>query len=201
MSTLSFAPVTNSSGDCFTTSNSHFDVAAPARMADGRGFTDYRPRCLQYPLKVTGMWGEHDGRQKMIHATNLLQEEARATLRKKMGPVKGSCVDTQVPELYKRVCTWRGCETVPGHYAGIGTGRIFVPNAAAAANDPDGLAKLTLPAMANTYPLEGSDSANQCAEDDREKLWKFLDTPKGVETLNGKVGYSARSTPYSGPRA
>ena len=191
MASLAFAPVTSSNGNCFTTIDPNSDQA-PARMADGRGFTDYRPRCLQYPMKVTGQWGEHDGRQKMIQATNILQEEARTTLRKKLGPVKGSCVDTMVPELYKRVCTWRGCETVPGHYAGLGTGRVYIPNAAVAADDADGLARATIPAMANTYSMEGSDSANQCAADDKEKLWQFLDTPKG---------YSARSTPYSGPRA
>jgi len=191
MSSLAFAPVSTSNGDCFTTIDPNKTNAA-ARMADGRGFTDYRPRCLQYPLKVTGQWGEHDGRQKMIQATNLLQEEARVTLRKKLGPVKGSCVDTMVPELYKRVCTWRGCETVPGHYAGLGTGRVYVPNAAAASDDPDGLAKATIPAMANTYSMEGNDTPSQCAANDSEKLWQFLDTPKG---------YSARATPYSGPRA
>jgi hypothetical protein len=191
MSTLSFAPASLSNGDCFTTIDPN-SVDAPARMEDGRGFTDYRPRCLQYPLKVTGQWGEHDGRQKMIQATNILQEEARQTLRKKMGPVQGSCVDTMVPELYKRVCTWRGCETVPGHYAGIGTGRVYVPNAAVAAGDADGLAKATIPAMVNTYSMEGSERPSQCAADDKEKLWAFLDTPQG---------YSARSTPYSGPRA
>ena len=161
-------------------------------MGDGRGFTDYRPRCLQYPLKVTGMWGEHDGRQKMIQATYLLQEEARQTLRKKMGAVQGSTVDTQVPELYKRVCTWRGCETVPGHFAGIGTGRVYVPSAGVATDDADGLANATIPAMAGTYPMSGNLTQNQCAADDQERLWTFLDTPKG---------YSARSTPYSGPRA
>lgn len=191
MSTLSFAPVTQSSGDCFTTIDPN-STDAPARMEDGRGFTDYRPRCLQYPLKVTGQWGEHDGRQKMIQATNLLQEEARQTLRKKMGPVKDSCVDTMVPELYKRVCTWRGCETVPGHYAGIGTGRVYVPNSTVAADDADGLSKATIPAMSGTYSMEGSNTPNQCAGDDKEKLWQFLDTPKG---------FSARSNPYSGPRA
>lgn len=191
MSKLTFAPATMSAGDCFTTINPNSDQG-PARMADGRGFTDYRPRCLQYPLKVTGQFGEHDGRQKMIASADLLMEEAKSLLQKKQGPVKGSCVDTMVPELYKRVCTWRGCTTVPGHYAGIGTGRVYVPDAASAADDADGLARATIPSIPNTFSMEGSDTPSQCAADDREKLWKFLETPKG---------YSARSTPYSGPRA
>lgn len=191
MSNLSFAPATPVSGDCFTTINPNSDQG-PARMADGRGFTDYRPRCLQYPLKMTGQFGEHDGRQKMMQGTDQLMADAHTLLQKKMGPVKGSCVDTMVPELYKRVCTWRGCTTVPGHYAGIGTGRVYVPDASAAADDADGLARATLPTLPNTFSMEGNATANQCSADDREKLWKFLDTPKG---------YSARSMPYSGPRA
>jgi len=143
-------------------------------------------------MKATGVWGEHDGRQKMIQKTDALMDEARNLLQSKVAPVKGSCVDTMVPELYKRVCTWKGCETVPGHFAGLGTGRIYVPDAASAGDDPDGLARATIPPMPDTFSMEGTAEPSQCASDDKEKLWKFLDQPKG---------YSARATPYSGPRS
>jgi len=188
---LSFAPATLSSGNCFTTIDSN-SPQGPARMGDGRMFTDYRPRCNQYPVKLAGQFGEHDGRQQMIRGSDTLLQDARNLLQQKAAPVKGSCVDTMVPELYKRVCTWRGCETVPGHYAGIGTGRIFIPNAAGAADDADGLAKATLPEIPNSFDVVGPSTESQCAADDKEKLWKFLDQP---------AGYSARSMPYSGPRA
>jgi len=191
MSTLSFSPAALSNGDCFTTIDPNVPTA-PARMSDGRMFTDYRTRCAQYPGKVTGQWGEHDGRQKMIQGADLLMEEAHQLLQKKAAAVKGSCVDTMVPELYKRVCTWRGCETIPGHYAGIGTGRVYVPNAASNADKPDELAKATIPNIPNSFSMEGPSTASQCAADDKEKLWSFLDQP---------AGYSARATPYSGPRA
>jgi hypothetical protein len=191
MAALTFAPAMMPSGDCFTTIHPN-QPTAPARMEDGRLFTDYRPRCAQYPVKVTGRWGEHDGRQKMIQTSDMLMEEARNLLQKKAAAVKDSTVDTMVPEVYKRVCTWRGCETVPGHYAGIGTGRIYIPNAASAADDADGLARATIPTMRNTFSMEGPPTASVCAADDKEKLWKFLDQP---------AGYSARATPYSGPRA
>jgi hypothetical protein len=161
-------------------------------MEDGRMFTDYRPRCTQYPLKLTSKWGEHDGRQNMIHSTDMLMEQAHNILQKKVGSVEGSCVDTMVPELYKRVCTWKGCETIPGHYAGIGTGRIYVPDAASAANNPNGLAEATIPTIVNTYGMTGGKSESTCAADDSQKMWSFLDQPSG---------YSARATPYSGPRA
>ena len=187
---LAYAPALPTKGTCYTTIDPNSE-SSPNRMEDGRLFTDYRPRCLQYPLKVTGVWGEHDGRQAMIQKTDSLIEEARYLLQRKVAPVKGSCVDTMVPELYKRVCTWRGCETIPGHYAGIGTGRIYVPDAADSSSDPDALAKATIPTMPDTYSMEGRSEPSQCAADDVEKFWKFLDQPKG---------YSARATPYSGPR-
>ena len=191
MTTLSFGPAKLSNGDCFTTTYSH-DKTAPARMQDGRMFTDYRSRCAQYPLKLTGKWGEHDGRQNMIHSTDMLMEQAHNILQKKVAPVEGSCVDTMVPEIYKRVCTWKGCETIPGHYAGIGTGRVYVPDSASESNNPDALAKATIPAMINTYNMTGSKKESTCDGNDPEKMWKFLDQP---------TGYSARSTPYSAPRA
>ena len=188
---MSYAPAQLSKGECFTTIDPNTPTY-PAIMEDGRMFTDYRPRCLQYPLKMTGQFGEHDGRQKMIHSADELMEDAKNLLQKKAAPVSGSCVDTMVPELYKRVCTWRGCETISGHYAGIGTGRIYVPDAAVSAEDPDGLAQATIPSIPNTFSMAGPDTGSQCASDDTEKLWSFLDQPKG---------YSARSMPYSGPRA
>jgi len=191
MSALSYAPAVPSNGNCFTTIDPNQQTSAN-RMEDGRLFTDYRPRCLQYPMKLAGKWGEHDGRQKMIEASDTLMDEARHLLTRKVAPVKGSCVDTMIPELYKRVCTWKGCETIPGHYAGIGTGRIYVPDASNSVNDSDTLAKATIPTMPDTYTSEGMSVPSQCAEDDKEKFWKFLDQP---------TGYSARATPYSGPRA
>ena len=191
MSSLSYAPAIPATGNCYTTIDPNHDKSAN-RMEDGRLFTDYRPRCLQYPLKVTGVWGEHDGRQKMVQSTDILMDEARELLTRKVAPVKGSCVDTMVPELYKRVCTWKGCETIPGHYAGIGTGRVYVPDLAGSVDDSDALAKATIPKMPDTYSMDGMAEPSQCAADDKEKFWKFLDQP---------VGYSARATPYSGPRA
>jgi hypothetical protein len=188
---LSFGPAALSVGDCFTSIYPNVPTA-PARMKDGRMFTDYRPRCAQYPLKMTGMFGEHEGRQRMVNGGDELMDEARELLLRKAAPVKDSCVDTMVPELYKRVCTWRGCETVPGHYAGLGTGRIYVPDGSDLANKPDELANATLPDVPSSFEVVGPKAGSRCSADDKEKMWKFLDQPNG---------YSARSMPYSGPRA
>ena len=191
MSSLSYAPALPSKGNCYTTIDPNSETSAN-RMYDGRLFTDYRPRCLQYPLKMRGIWGEHDGRQKMIQTSDTLIEKARNLLTKKVAPVKGTCVDTMVPELYKRVCTWKGCETIPGHYAGMGTGRVYVPDSVLSVNNSDELARASIPKMPDTFSMEGMSEPSQCAADDKEKFWKFLDQPEG---------YSARATPYSGPRA
>lgn len=191
MASLGFGSAVPSQGNCFTTIYSK-NQNAPTRMEDGRMFTDYRPRCAQYPIKLNAQWGEHDGRQNMIHGGDVLMEEARNVLQKKATPVSGSCIDTMVPELYKRVCTWRGCETIPGHYAGIGTGRVYIPDSANLAEEPEQLALVTQPNIANTYEMEGPTESSQCAADDKEKLWSFLDTP---------TQHSARNMPYSGPRA
>ena len=107
-------------------------------MADGRSYTDYRPRCETYPTKAAGTWGQHDARQRMIADADSFVQGIHQILNTKMGANK--CVDTMVPELYKRVCTYEGCKTVEGHYAGIGTGRIFRPSLASAAGDSQGLA-------------------------------------------------------------
>lgn len=188
---LSFGPAALSVGDCFTSIYPNIP-SAPARMRDGRMFTDYRPRCTQYPLRMTGTFGEHEGRQRMITGSDELMNEARKLLLKKAAPVRESCVDTMVPELYKRVCTWRGCETVPGHYAGIGTGRIYIPDASTSGDKPDELAEATLPKLTGSFEVKGPSEESQCAADDKEKMWGFLNQPSG---------YSARSMPYSGPRA
>lgn len=54
------------------------------------------------------------------------------------------CVDTMVPELSKRVCGWDGCTTLPGHPAGIGQGRLYLPGRPdLVGGDPDRLAAET----------------------------------------------------------
>ena len=75
-------------------------------MADGRSFTDYRTRCEQYPTKAAGLWGEHDARQRMVANSQDFMDATKELLNKKLG--SQGCTDTMVPELYKRVCTYKG---------------------------------------------------------------------------------------------
>jgi hypothetical protein len=179
----------NDSGSCFTTVNPNkASTGAPARMNDGRLFTDYRPRCHQYPVKAAEAFGDNEYRVRMIHDADELMNAARQMNNRKATAAK--CVDTMVPELYKRVCTWKGCKTVPGHYAGIGVGRIYVPSAEGSAANPQGLSDVSVPPMFGTTARQAPSGPSQCAIGDPETAWMLKNA---VNT--------AKSHPYSAPRA
>lgn len=189
MSSLAFAAVTPNTADCFTTVDPHYAIhGAPARMADGRIMTDYRPRCLHYSVAAAQAFGDNEYRNRMVHGAQELMSAARAMNNRKNTSI--DCVDTMVPELYKRVCTWKGCKTIPGNFQGIGTGRIYIPSAEAAASNPQALSD-TMPAIPQTYPRDAPRVGSQCAANDPETSWKLKNTVAG----------GAKSHPYSAPRA
>lgn len=114
---------------------------SPARMADGRLFTDYRANChLVYGANT------FDRKERMQKTgVNAIQGDrgTSAVIASTTG-----CVDTMVPELSKRICTWNGCKTVASEAAGIGQGRLYWPDVSV--QDPDAMASLvTIP---NSYP-------------------------------------------------
>jgi hypothetical protein len=193
MSSLGFASVTPypMPNACFTSVDPHYArTGAPARMADGRIMTDYRPRCHQYAVAAAGAFGE-DARRRMIHGADELMMAAREMNNRKNTAT--ACVDTMVPELYKRVCTWKGCKVVPGNFQGIGTGRIYVPSAEGAAGNPQALSE-TMPQIPQTFSRAPPQVPSVCAVDDKETAW----------ALHGPIeqyGSSAKSHPYSAPRA
>lgn len=195
MSSLSFGPIdSNSAGAaCFATIDPHYaKTGAPARMADGRVMTDYRPRCFQYPTAASAQWGENGARQRMTHGAQELMAAARELNNRKVTAT--DCVDTMVPELYKRICTWEGCKTIPGNFQGIGTGRIYVPSASGIADDPQALSDTTVPQIPLTFARAPPRIGSQCAINDVEKVWSI----KGDAAM---YGASAKSHPYSAPRA
>jgi hypothetical protein len=194
MSSLGYTSVQpNPSGAaCFATVDpQHSKTGAPARMADGRIMTDYRPRCFQYPLAASQKWGLNEARARMIHGANELMVAAREVNNRKVTSV--SCVDTMVPELYKRVCTWEGCKTIPGNFQGIGVGRIYVPSAAGAAQNPQELSDISMPTIPQTFPRQAPRVGSQCAVDDPERAYV-------VHGDSSFYGGSAKSHPYSAPR-
>jgi len=190
-----YAPVTPNVGGagCYTTVDSHYsETGAPGRMADGRIVTDYRPRCFQYPILAAQKWGDNVARQKMVHGAEELMAAARAVNDYKNTPT--SCVDTMVPELYQRVCTWNGCKTIPGNFQGVGTGRIYVPMSAEYASSPQTLSDMNVPAIPDTYKPKRPRFPSQCAPEDSQTQWSI----QGNAT---NFGGGAKSHPYSAPRA
>lgn len=193
MSTLNYSVVPNNPSDCFTTINAnHGATGSPARMSDGRIMTDYRPRCFQYPLAASQTWGENGARQRMIHGAEELKNAARHMNNRKI--LATSCVDTMVPELYKRVCTWQGCKTIPGNFQGIGTGRMYVASAVNSASNPQALSDASVPAIPMTFPREPPSVGSQCSRNDTETAWS-------VKGDVARLGGSAKSHPYSAPRS
>jgi len=191
---LGFASILpNPSGDaCFTTVDPHFaKTGAPARMADGRIMTDYRPRCFQYPVAAAQAFGDNEYRNRMVHGANELMDAARQMNNRKNTAI--SCVDTMVPELYKRVCTWKGCKVIPGNFQGIGTGRVYIPTATGLAAAPQQLSDRTVPRIPGTYPRQPPSLGSQCALGDTETEYKV----RGDVAAHGS---SAKSHPYSAPR-
>ena len=192
---LSYASVSpNPSGDaCFATIDPHYArTGAPARMADGRIMTDYRPRCFQYPVAAAQAFGDNEYRNRMVHGANELMEAARQLNNRKVTAT--SCVDTMVPELYKRVCTWKGCKVVPGNYQGIGTGRVYVPTASGYGDAPQKLSDISVPRIPGTFPRQPPMLGSQCALGDAEREYS-------VKGDVAQYGSSAKSHPYSAPRA
>ena len=118
-------------------------AGAPARMADGRLFTDYRPNCslIGPPSNAT-----LEMKQQMQENGLLLMGTDRSLTVMRAGST--DCVDTMVPELSKRICGWKGCATLPAQPVGIGQGRLYLPGRPdLAAADPDVVARATFPML------------------------------------------------------
>jgi hypothetical protein len=129
-------------------------VGAPARMADGRLFTDYRANGSLLPPLPKTLWSEYDRRNAMLSTGSARIAGDRSTTVLRAG--QSACVDTMVPEQNKRVCMWNGCETKEAHPVGLGTGRLYDTHFRANVSvDPDVLASSTGPELFGTFsPLQ-----------------------------------------------
>lgn len=131
--------------DLIRTTNPRY-VGAPAHMDDGRLFTDYRSSCEAVPkARYTGrgeMPGPNLAEGLQASGIHLMSEDRMFTTL--VAGTKGR-VDTMVPELTKRFCTWAGCETLAAQPVGLGTGRLVVhvdPR-----SDPEHIALKTTPGL------------------------------------------------------
>jgi len=114
---------------CYRTSNNKF-ASAPARMSDGRHFTDYRPNCftntrLQVENRVPNSY-----EYRMFLTRNA--EDIMELNRKESFLQNGSteCKSpynpgTMVPEADKVVCNSQTCQVVHNYEGGVGTGRDY----------------------------------------------------------------------------
>jgi hypothetical protein len=142
--------------DSIRTANPRY-VGAPANMADGRLFTDYRSSCelIVQPKKVTSghrgpvMFAGFDRRAELLaQGESLMQEDRMFTTW--VAGTKGH-VDTMVPELNKRLCRKDGCETLVAHPVGLGTGRLTINQPGLATADPETVAKTVTPPLFGTF--------------------------------------------------
>ncbi len=117
---------------------------SPARMADGRLFTDYRPNCSLLAPLSSSTWAGWDRKQTMVNGGEYRISTDRSTTAMRAGSV--GCVDTMVPEWSKRVYTWNGPVELVSQPVGLGTGRMYLPGQPGlVAGDPDALARATIP--------------------------------------------------------
>jgi hypothetical protein len=97
----------------------------PNRMADGRHFTDYRPRCSQVLSMPTPM-GSFEFRQHLIHnAVKIMDASRNSSIAHNSCP---GCPDaddqgTMLAEQYMTTCTKQTCWVTPNDHCGLGTGR------------------------------------------------------------------------------
>lgn len=116
--------------ECSRVSNNKF-FNCPPRMADGRHFTDYRPRCFgQYLIKVDGgnIPSSYDYRMYLTrNAGDIMKKNAfDAYSTNKCGP----CMEpydegTMMPERQKQECNSRTCTFDIDNPSGLGLGRQF----------------------------------------------------------------------------
>lgn len=98
----------------------------PPRMADGRHFTDYRPRCMSNFIMNNDSMNSYEYRQYLIHnADNIMKNNSIASYKDNMC---GPCVDpydqgTMLPEQYLQSCNKNTCKFVLNDQNGLGLGR------------------------------------------------------------------------------
>jgi hypothetical protein len=116
-------------------------VGAPARMADGRLFTDYRRSNVLLPAYKNVPWADWDRIQRMqrLGVARIQNDRAQST----MMAGSSNCVDTMVPELSKWQYAWNGGQQLLAQPVGIGAGRNPLPGRVGM--DPDALAAAAFP--------------------------------------------------------
>lgn len=112
-------------------SDSPFDtfINCPPRMADGRNFTDYRPRCFQQYIMEDKLMSSFEQRMFLTqNAEDIMKKNAaQAYMTNRCGPCEEPFdVGTMLPENIKQVCNETTCSFNVSNPYGLGLGREFV---------------------------------------------------------------------------
>lgn len=112
---------------CDKTSENRF-FNCPPKMADGRNFTDYRPRCFANADDLKAPMNSYEYRQYMINnAEKIMQNNIiRVTKENSCGP----CVEpynqgTMLPEQTMIECNGSTCSFSTNNPNGLGMGRNY----------------------------------------------------------------------------
>lgn len=112
---------------CDRPSNNKFNTCAPM-MADGRNFTDYRPRCVaNFPVENMPA-SSYEYRQFLIkNASELMKQNKQIAYK---ANVCGPCVSpynqgTMLPEQSIMTCNESTCSVVLNNPNGVGLGRRY----------------------------------------------------------------------------
>ena len=102
----------------------------PQRMADGRNFTDYRPRCISNfaDFIPDETMNSYDYRQYLQKNASTILGKIRQDVynANKCGPcMKPYNVGTMLPEQHEVVCNGSTCKTNFVNPNGLGTGRKY----------------------------------------------------------------------------
>jgi len=112
------------------------NVMCPSRMADGRAFTDYRPRCvvnaeLMGAVSKTGkIQSSYESRLYLQGNAEVVMQQERVKAVERLipcAPCKRSFADagTMLPERYVVRCDGVACERAEVNPMGLGDGRKY----------------------------------------------------------------------------
>jgi len=98
-------------------------TSCPARMSDGRIFTDYRPRCSEANFIGAQPTSSFDYRMRLTRdASKIMDQLNQAQIAKNSC---APCTDTMLPEQYQQQCNKQVCWSKPGMHSGLGLGRVY----------------------------------------------------------------------------
>jgi len=114
--------------ECSRSSDNKF-ANCPPRMADGRNFTDYRPRCFQQYVIDNKLMDSFEQRLYLIqNAEDLMKKNAAyAYEQNRCGPCEEPFdIGTMLPERVQQVCDAKSCTFDVQDPYGLGLGRKYV---------------------------------------------------------------------------